>query len=42
MSRFTEMFAVMLGAAPKRPEKVADKVQKIMFLKYEDKDRYIK
>ena len=42
MSRFTELFMGMLGAAPKKPAVVSDKVQKIMFLKYEDKDRYIK
>ncbi|MDR0776191.1 MAG: NapH/MauN family ferredoxin-type protein [Azonexus sp.] len=42
MSRFTDLFMGMLGAAPKKPEKVSEKVQKIMFLKYEDKDRYIK
>lgn len=42
MSRFTDLIMGMLGAAPKKPEKVSEKVQKIMFLKYEDKDRYIK
>ena len=42
MSRFTDLFMGMLGAAPKKPDVVSDKVQKIMFLKYEDKDRYIK
>ncbi len=42
MSRFSELFMGMLGAAPKRPAQVSEKVQKIMFLKYEDKDRYIK
>ncbi|MDR1994410.1 NapH/MauN family ferredoxin-type protein [Azonexus sp.] len=42
MSRFTDLFMGMLGATPKKPEKVSEKVQKIMFLKYEDKDRYIK
>ncbi|KAB2921881.1 MAG: NapH/MauN family ferredoxin-type protein [Dechloromonas sp.] len=42
MSRFTDLFMGMLGAAPKKPEKVSEKVQQIMFLKYEDKDRYIK
>ncbi|RIX42533.1 MAG: NapH/MauN family ferredoxin-type protein [Rhodocyclales bacterium GT-UBC] len=42
MSRFIDLFKGMLGAAPKKPEKVAEKVQQIMLLKYEDKDRYIK
>ncbi len=42
MSRFTDLFMGMLGAAPTKPEKVSEKVQQIMFLKYEDKDRYIK
>ena len=42
MSRFADLFMGMLGAAPKKPEVVSEKVQKIMFLKYEDKDRYIK
>ena len=42
MSRFVDLFMGMLGAAPKKPEKVADKVQTIMLAKYEDKDRYIK
>ena len=42
MSRFTDLFMGMLGAAPKKPDVVSEKVQKIMFLKYEDKDRYIK
>ena len=44
MSRFTDLFAGMLGAEPKKPEpaKINDDVKKIMFLKYEDKDRYIK
>jgi ferredoxin-type protein NapH len=42
MSRFTDLFMGMLGAAPKKPEKVSAKVQQIMFLKYEDKDRFIK
>ncbi|MCL2346229.1 MAG: NapH/MauN family ferredoxin-type protein [Desulfobulbus sp.] len=42
MSRFADLFMGMLGAAPKKPEKVSEKVQKIMFLKYEDKDRFIK
>ncbi|PKO33625.1 MAG: NapH/MauN family ferredoxin-type protein [Betaproteobacteria bacterium HGW-Betaproteobacteria-7] len=42
MSRFVDLFMGMLGAAPKKPEKVSEKVQQIMFLKYEDKDRYIK
>lgn len=42
MSRFIDLFKGMLGAAPQKPEKVSEKVQQIMFLKYEDKDRYIK
>ncbi|MEY4591130.1 MAG: hypothetical protein RIR18_25 [Pseudomonadota bacterium] len=42
MSRFTDLFAGMLGAEPKKPVKINDDVKKIMFLKYEDKDRYIK
>ncbi|MCE1183950.1 MAG: NapH/MauN family ferredoxin-type protein [Rhodocyclales bacterium] len=42
MSRFGELFMGMLGAAPKKPEKVSPEVQQIMLLKYEDKDRYIK
>ncbi len=42
MSRFADLFMGMLGAAPKKPEAVSAKVQQIMFLKYEDKDRYIK
>lgn len=42
MSRFTDLLMGMLGAAPKKPEQVSERVQKIMFLKYEDKDRYIK
>ncbi len=42
MSRFADLFMGMLGTAPKKPEKVSDKVQQIMVVKYEDKDRYIK
>ena len=42
MGRPLDLIKGMLGAAPKKPEKVSEKVQKIMFLKYEDKDRYIK
>src|SRR5262245_24500100 len=42
MSRFTDLLLGMLGAAPKKPEKVDEKVQQIMFVKYEDKDRNIK
>ena len=42
MSRFADLFMGMLGAASKKPEKVSDKVQQIMLVKYEDKDRYIK
>lgn len=42
MGRALDLIKGMLGAAPKKPEKVSEKVQKIMFLKYEDKDRYIK
>jgi len=42
MKRFTDLFMGMLGAAPKKPEVVSEKVQRIMFFKYEDKDRYIK
>lgn len=42
MSRFTDLLMGMLGAAPKKPEAVSEKVQTIMRLKYEDKDRYIK
>ncbi|UCV13972.1 NapH/MauN family ferredoxin-type protein [Quatrionicoccus australiensis] len=42
MSRFADLFMGMLGAAPKKPEVVSERVQTIMFRKYEDKDRYIK
>lgn len=42
MSRFTELFMGMLGAAPKKPAQVNPAVQQIMVLKYQDKDRYIK
>ena len=42
MSRYLDLLKGMLGAAPKKPEKISERVQKIMFLKYEDKDRYIK
>ncbi|MCL2525036.1 MAG: NapH/MauN family ferredoxin-type protein [Betaproteobacteria bacterium] len=42
MSRFTDQFMEMLGAAPKKPEKVSEKVQRIMFLKYEDKESFLK
>ena len=42
MSRFTELFMGMLGAAPKKPTQVNPAVQQIMVLKYQDKDRYIK
>ncbi len=42
MSRFTELFMGMLGAAPKKPEKVSDGVREIMRLKYLDKEGYIK
>ncbi len=42
MSRFADLFMGMLGAAPKKPEAVSPAVQRIMILKYEDKDRYIK
>lgn len=42
MSRFADLFMGMLGAAPKKPAQVSEKVQQIMFVKYEDKDRYIK
>lgn len=42
MSRFIELFKVMLGAAPAKPEKVSERVQQIMVIKYADKDRYIK
>lgn len=42
MSRFVETFRVMLGAAPQKPEKVSPETQKVMELKYADKDRYIK
>ena len=42
MKRFAELFMGMLGAAPKKPEKISESVQNIMVLKYADKDRYIK
>ena len=42
MGRFVELFKGMLGAAPRKPEKVSETVQQIMVLKYADKDRYIK
>ncbi len=42
MSRFVDLFLGMLGAAPKKPEKVSEKVRQIMLVKYEDKERYIK
>ena len=42
MSRFAELFMGMLGAAPKKPEKIDAKVQQIMVVKFADKDRYIK
>ena len=42
MSRFIDQIKVMLGAAPRRPERISPAVEKIMVLKYEDKDRYIK
>ncbi len=42
MKRFFQMFAIMLGAAPKKPEKISEPVQKIIALKYADKDSYIK
>ncbi len=42
MGRRWNLIKGMLGEAPQKPEKVSERVQKIMFLKYEDKDRYIK
>ena len=42
MSRFIETFRVMLGAAPRKPERIAEDVQRVMTMKYMDKDRYIK
>ncbi|MCL2636017.1 MAG: NapH/MauN family ferredoxin-type protein [Betaproteobacteria bacterium] len=42
MSRFTDQFMEMLGAAPKKPEQVSDKVRRIMFLKYENKESFLK
>lgn len=42
MKRFFELFAGMLGAAPKKPEKISEPVQKIVALKYADKGSYIK
>ena len=42
MGRRWNLIKGMLGAAPQKPEQVSERVQKIMFLKYEDKDRYVK
>ncbi|HJW24739.1 MAG TPA: NapH/MauN family ferredoxin-type protein [Rhodocyclaceae bacterium] len=42
MSRFTETFMVMLGRAPKKPEKISEAAQQVMALKYADKEQYIK
>ncbi len=42
MSRFFDLFQVMLGAAPKKPKKVSERVQQIMVHKYEDKERFAK
>lgn len=42
MSRFTELLLGMLGAAPKKPKHVSEAVQKIMVLKYQDKEHLFK
>ena len=42
MSRFTDLFKGMLGATTPRPAQISPRVQEIMVLKYQDKDRYIK
>ncbi|MGL5631678.1 MAG: 4Fe-4S binding protein, partial [Azovibrio sp.] len=42
MSRFIEQFMGMLGASPKKPEKISEPVQRIMKMKYADKAHYIK
>lgn len=42
MSRFIEQFMGMLGASPKKPEKISEPVQRIMKMKYADKEHYIK
>ncbi|THF67342.1 NapH/MauN family ferredoxin-type protein [Pseudothauera nasutitermitis] len=42
MGRFADLFLGMLGAEPKKPEKVSEDVRRIMIVKYEDKERYIK
>ncbi|MGE0080553.1 MAG: NapH/MauN family ferredoxin-type protein [Thiohalomonadaceae bacterium] len=42
MSRFSELLLGMLGAEPRKPKHVSEGVQRIMALKYEDKDRLVK
>ncbi|MFA5530986.1 MAG: NapH/MauN family ferredoxin-type protein [Thiohalomonadaceae bacterium] len=42
MSRFTELLLGMLGATPKKPKHVSEAVQKIMVLKYQDKEHLFK